>query len=113
MIVHLVLFRPHPHVDAAAREALSDAFGIAIREIPSVKRARVGRRITHGSRYEGLMRAQYPYVAVLEFDDLDGLKAYLHHPAHDRLASRFYETFEEALMYDFEMGEGAELPPQA
>lgn len=112
MIVHLVLFRPHPDIDAAARDALAEAFASAVREIPSVRRARVGRRIEHGPRYESLMRADYPYAAALEFDDLAGLQAYLQHPAHDRLAARFYETFEEALMYDFEMREGAELPSQ-
>ena len=53
------------------------------------------------------MSSHYPYAAVLEFDDLAGLKAYLEHPAHERLGSTFFEAFEEALMYDFDMQEGA------
>ena len=61
----------------------------------------------HGRPYEALMRSHYPYAAVLEFDDLAGLKAYLEHPAHERLGSRFFEVFEDALMYDFDMQEGA------
>jgi hypothetical protein len=44
---------------------------------------------------------------VLEFDDLAGLKAYLEHPAHERLAQRFFEAFEDALMYDFDLRDGA------
>ena len=28
------------------------------------------------------------------------------HPAHQRLASQFFEAFEQALMYDFDLQEG-------
>ena len=44
------------------------------------------------------MREDYTHAAILEFDDLDGLTAYLEHPAHAELASRFFECFEQALM---------------
>lgn len=108
MITHLVLFRPRPGLSAADRRSLVDAFVRALREIPSIRRARVGRRVTHGRGYEALMRSDYPYVAILEFDDEAGLKAYLDHPAHDALGDRFFATFEEALMYDFDLGEGPE-----
>jgi hypothetical protein len=42
---------------------------------------------------------------LLEFDDLAGLKAYLDHPAHERLATRFFSTVDETLVYDFELAE--------
>ena len=48
----------------------------------------------------------YEFAALLEFDDLAGLTAYLEHPAHDALAERFFKVVDEALMYDFELGEG-------
>lgn len=54
------------------------------------------------------MHVDYGYVALLEFDDLDGLKTYLEHSAHEALAGRFFATFEEALMYDFELKDGVE-----
>jgi Stress responsive A/B Barrel Domain len=57
--------------------------------------------------YEALMRSHYSHAAVLEFDDIAGLRAYLDHPAHTQLASRFFESFEEALIYDYELEEGA------
>ena len=63
-------------------------------------------RITTGRPYERLMRSDFPYAAVLEFDDRAGLMAYLEHPAHDELGSRVYSAFAEALMYDFELQEG-------
>ena len=40
---------------------------------------------------------------MIEFDDREGLKTYLEHPAHAQLASEFFSAFEEALMYDFEL----------
>jgi hypothetical protein len=52
------------------------------------------------------MREDYTHVALLEFEDLAGLKTYLEHPAHAELGSRFFECFEQALMYDFEVRDG-------
>jgi seryl-tRNA(Sec) selenium transferase len=75
----------------------------ALRTISSIRKATVGRRVTHGRGYEGLMRIDYQYIALLEFDDVAGLRAYLEHPAHETLAATFFRSFEEALMYDFEL----------
>jgi hypothetical protein len=108
VVVHIVLFRPRPDLTAGEREALADAFAAALRDIPAIRRARVGRRITHGRGYEQLMAADYAYAAVLEFDDEAGLKAYLEHPAHQQLGERFFSAFAEALMYDYELAEAAE-----
>ena len=108
MIAHLVLFRPRPNLSDADRRGLADGLVGALNEIPSIRRARVGRRVTHGRPYESLMRVDYTYAALLEFDDVAGLKAYLEHPSHEALGNRFFETFEEALMYDFDLKEGVE-----
>jgi hypothetical protein len=105
MIAHVVLFKPRADLPAAEREALISSFERALREIPFISRARVGPRVTHGRPYESLMRVDYQYAAVLEFDGLASLKAYLEHPAHADLATRFFTAFEEALMYDFELTE--------
>lgn len=109
MIVHVVLFRPRAGLSPADRRSLADAFAAALGEIPTVRRARVGRRHTHGRPgYERLMRVDYEFAALIEFDDAEGLRAYLEHPAHRQLADRFFASFDEALMYDFEMREGRE-----
>lgn len=107
MIVHVVLFRPRGDLSPAARTALAGAFETALREIPSIRRAHVGPRFLHGHAYETLMHVDYQYAAVLEFDDAAGLQVYLEHPAHQQLASQFFEAFEQALMYDFDLQEGA------
>ena len=106
MVAHIVLFKVRPSLDAAARQRLASAFEDALRGIPSIRRARVGHRVTLGRAYEQLMTVDYEYAAILEFDDLAGLKTYLASPAHDALGARFFESFEVALMYDYELREG-------
>ncbi len=82
MILHIVLFRPRPGLDAHARQRLAQAFADAITEIGAIKRGANGRRRTHGRAYEQLMKEDYTHAAILEFEDLAGLKAYLDHPTH-------------------------------
>ncbi len=52
------------------------------------------------------MRTDYEYAALLDFDDLAGLKAYLEHPAHLALATRFFSAVDESLVYDYELEDG-------
>jgi hypothetical protein len=105
MVAHVVLFRPRPDVTALDAQAMCDALSAAANEIPSVRRFHVGNRLTHGAQYERLMANDYPYAAVIEFDDLPGLQAYLQHPAHQALGDLFYRLLDEALAYDYEMDE--------
>ena len=107
MIAHVVLFRPRSDLAPAEREALGGAFAKASSEIGSIRRVRVGRRLTHGRGYEALMTEHYSHVAIFEFDDVAGLRTYLEHPAHEVLAARFFAAFAVALMYDFELFDGA------
>jgi hypothetical protein len=106
MTVHLVLFRPRADLTNDQRAALASSFELALSAIPAIRRARVGRRVTIGRAYEQLMRSDYPYAAVIEFDDATALRAYLDHPAHQQLAALFFESFDDALIYDFELEEG-------
>ncbi|MBI4264748.1 MAG: Dabb family protein [Acidobacteria bacterium] len=110
MIAHVVLFSPRAGLGSAERDALVAAFETALRDIPSIRHARLGRRVTTGRQYEQRMSVDYQYAAVLEFDDLEGLQAYFAHPAHEQLASRFLTASERALMYDFEWTEGVPRP---
>ena len=105
MIAHIVLFRPRPDLTPVARESLVRAFSTALEQIPFIRRSRIGKRITHGRPYEALMDVDYQYVAVLEFDDIDGLKGYLEHAAHQRLAASFFDSSEATLIYDFDLVE--------
>lgn len=106
MIAHVVLFQPKHDLSPDERRGLAAAFSAAVTQIPSVRRARFGRRVRHGRPYEQLMNVDYSHAVVIEFDDVEGLTAYLNDPVHAQLATRFFAAFEHALMYDFELGEG-------
>ncbi|HEY3044740.1 MAG TPA: Dabb family protein [Vicinamibacterales bacterium] len=95
--------KPKADLSPADRQALVDAFNRAVREIPTVRDARIGRRLIHGAAYETTAPDSADYVASIGFDDLAGLQAYLRHPAHEELAARFYQSLSSALIYDFEM----------
>jgi len=106
MVAHVVLFKPRPGLDASTRQRLADAFQQATREIPSIRRAHIGRRVMHGRPYEQLMTVDYEYAAILEFNTLADLTAYLEHDTHGTLGTLFFEAFEVALMYDYDMRDG-------
>jgi hypothetical protein len=94
--------KPRPDLSAADREQLIAAFERAVTEIPAVRHVRVGRRITHGAGYEARMPDTADYLVAIEFEDVEGLAAYLHHPAHEELGVLFTESLAGALVYDFE-----------
>ena len=109
MIAHIVLFRLRPEVSVEDRRALIDAWATALNDIAVIRRARVGRRVQIGRSYESLTRLDFPYAAVLEFDDVDALRAYLDHPAHEAMATRLFAALADTLIYDFEISPGAEV----
>jgi Stress responsive A/B Barrel Domain len=104
MISHLVLMKPRPDLTPAERELFLAAFERAVREIASVRNVRIGKRVMHGAGYEARVPDTADYVAMIDFDDLEGLQTYLRHPAHEELGARFYESLSSALVYDFEVG---------
>ena len=89
---------------AAGRRALVGAFTRAVHEIPTVRGVRIGTRVVHGATYEAQAIDTADYLIAIDFDDLEGLQAYLRHPAHQELGARFGESLRSALIYDFEVG---------
>ena len=102
MVLHIVLFRPKPSLADSDRAAMFAALHAAATEVPTVRRFQVGDRVKHGRPYEQMMLEDYPFAAVVEFDDLAGLEAYLNHPQHERLGELFYQLLEAALVCDYE-----------
>ena len=112
MIVHVVLFSPKPDLSESDRRALLDALTGAAKGIPSIRRFRVGKRVRHSlPGYEQMMRDDYEFAVIIEFDDLAGLKAYLQHPAHAAVGRHFYTSAAKALAYDYEVSESL-IPDQ-
>ena len=108
MVLHVVLFRPKAGISESDRNAMVAALHAAANDIPSVRRFQVGTRITHGAAYEPLMTQDFPFAAVIAFDDLAGLQAYLNHPKHRELGELFYRLQDAVLAYDYETnGTGA------
>jgi hypothetical protein len=109
MIAHIILFRPRGDLPPDAWTAFAQALAAAWRDIPSIRRFRVGRRIRLGSDYERSMTEDFPYAAVIEFDDERGLREYLGHPSHEEVGRRFGASSAAALAYDYEMVEPERL----
>ena len=106
MIVHVVLFSPKPALSATDRAAVLEAVSSAAREIPSIRRLRVGKRIKHAlPGYEQAMPDDYEYAVVIEFDDVAGLKSYLQHPSHVAAGHHFTASASKALAYDYEVAD--------
>lgn len=106
MIAHVVLFEPKPGLTEQERQDLIDGLRRAARDVAAVRRLRVGRRIRHGvPGYEQAMRDDYSFAAIIEFDTVEDLRAYLAHPAHAIVGRHFSESSVRALAYDYELGD--------
>ncbi|HEX7137373.1 MAG TPA: Dabb family protein, partial [Vicinamibacterales bacterium] len=81
MISHVVLMSPRKDLADADRRAFAESFQRAVAEIPSVRGVRVGRRVLIGAGYEKSGQAD-DYLAIIDFDNVEGLESYLRHPAH-------------------------------
>jgi hypothetical protein len=113
VIAHIILFAPRSDLSPAQREEVLSAFSRATTAAPTVRNVRIGRRILHGlPGYEQLMRTDFEYAAIVEFDDVAGLEEYLRHPAHAAAGRHFAESAAAALAYDYALvpaGEAASL----
>ena len=105
MISHIVLFAPATALGKDQEQVLADTIRQVVDRCPTVRGCRMGRRVRHGlPGYEQGMSVDYRYSLILDFDDVEGLKAYLTDPAHEQLG-RMFGGAGAALGYDFE-GEG-------
>ena len=104
MISHIVLFKPRLTLGPAERTALVEHLRTAIAHCPTVRGCRVGRRVQHGlPGYEQQMAVDYQFSLILDFDDVDGLKAYLQNPAHAGIGGLFTTAASASLAYDYEL----------
>jgi hypothetical protein len=102
MISHVVLFRPKPDLTAGQRETVIADLKAAAAGIPSIRSLRIGRRIRHGlPGYEQVMREDFEFILIVEFDDVQGLADYLTHPKHAAIGGHFMQSSAAALAYDY------------
>jgi hypothetical protein len=107
MILHLVLYRPRPGLGAEAADGFLASLRATRAAVPEIRAFWVGRRLTDGPAYKMTGFPDYPFVAVVAFDDREGLVRYLQHPLHATLGHHFNSTAESALIYDFEVADAA------
>src|SRR4051794_36722793 len=93
-----------PDMTQENKSALIAAFERAVHTIPSVRNVRIGNRVIFGAGYEAHQPDVADYLVAIDFDDQPGLEAYLDHPAHRELGTRFNESLSAALIYDFDAG---------
>jgi hypothetical protein len=106
MIAHVILFSPRADLSPAARRELLEALAATSAGIPSIRQFRVGRRIRHGlPGYEQMMRDDYEFAAIIEFDDVEALKTYLAHPLHAVIGRHFKDSASRSLAYDYALVE--------
>ena len=104
MIAHVILFQPRTDLTESVRQQIFEAFTAAASVSPAVRNVRIGRRVRHGlPGYEAAMRQDFEYLAILEFDTVEGLKSYLQHPAHAEAGRHFSDSSEASLAYDYHM----------
>jgi hypothetical protein len=108
VIAHVVLFRPRSDLTDAQRQAFVSALEHALVNITLIRRARVGRRFALGRQYDEQNAQDFPFAAILEFDDREALQEYLEHEAHRALGQQFYFAAESALAFDYELLEGVD-----
>jgi hypothetical protein len=115
VIVHVILYKPNTDMPDATRQEILEGLATAATAIPSIQRLRVGRRVKHGRPgYEQTMRTDFEYAVIVEFENVDGLLAYLSHPAHGAIGGHFTTSSSAALAYDYELIDltSADSPPR-
>jgi hypothetical protein len=106
VITHVVLFSPHAAIGAPQKAEILASLHRAVEQCGSVRASRIGRRVRHGlPGYEQQMGEDFQYIFELDFDDLDGLRVYLEHPAHGAISGFFTSAASASLAYDYEVVE--------
>lgn len=91
-----MLFAFKESVPPAERAAVLDAIrGLPVK-VPSIRSLELGENIS-AARVQG-----YTHVALVTFDDRDGLAAYLSHPEHVPVGARMREAASQSLAVDLE-----------
>ena len=104
MTVHVILYKPRSDLTQGTQIEILEKLAVAATTIPSIRRIRVGKRVRHGRPgYEQAMHVDFEYAVIVEFDDVEGLTAYLAHPAHNVIGGHFTASASDSLAYDYEM----------
>src|SRR5262245_21742410 len=103
MIAHVVLLQPKADLSQAQRDDALETLRHGVADVPEIRRFRLGRRVRHGlPGYEQLMKQDFEFALLIEFDDVEALTRYLKAPAHEAMGALFYSATAAALAYDYQ-----------
>lgn len=101
MILHLVLYKPKPHITHDQLKSFALELQTLFRAVPAIKRVVVGKRTEVDAGYQrSLGDTTYSHVAGLEFEDEAGLIEYLVHPGHRVVGKLFWELCESTSVFE-------------
>ncbi|HUF47060.1 MAG TPA: Dabb family protein [Vicinamibacterales bacterium] len=106
MIAHIVFFSPKPGLGKSDLRSFAQSFQDVCRQIPSIRRARIGPILELTAAPEPKVGVKtYSVAAWLEFDDGDGLEEYLKHPSHEVLGKLFWKYCGSTLVANVDMAD--------
>ena len=96
MIIHFVLIRLKPDIDAPAADHFLKEAKNALSPIPTVQNLHIGKGM--GVKAD----VDYPFSLVMEFEDELSLNAYQVHPEHQRFAKEILGPIcEDKKIFDY------------
>jgi len=97
MILHVVLFRFKPGIDAATIQRTGEALLAMQAGIPEVRRITWGPNLAPSA-------SDYPYVLTITAEDMAAVQRYLDHPVHVETIAKHVVPFREGrLAIDIEL----------
>ncbi|HUL71159.1 MAG TPA: Dabb family protein [Gemmatimonadales bacterium] len=97
MILHVILFRFKPGIDAATIQRTGEALLAMKAGIPEVRRITWGPNLAPGA-------SEWPYVLTVTVDDMAAVQRYLDHPVHvETIANHVAPIRDGRLAIDIEL----------
>jgi hypothetical protein len=109
MVLRVVLFHLRPDLTEYDSRMLLASISSAVRSVPGLVSFNVGRRIeSEGGEYllgdaAAALKTPFEYAAVFQFESTRALQAYLKHPGHSEIRSRFAAVITSAMTCDYEV----------
>ena len=88
MILHVILFRFKPGIDAATIKRTGEALLAMKAGIPEVRRITWGPNLAPGA-------SEWPYVLTVTVEDMAAVQRYLDHPVHVETIAKHVAPFRE------------------
>ncbi|GCE19522.1 Dabb family protein [Dictyobacter kobayashii] len=93
MITHVVLVQPKPEATPEQIQTVLEQVRALKQLIPGIQDVQVGKNL--GQHTQG-----YSYGMIMQFEDMEHLKAYLPHPAHQTVVKEIMQLCANLIEFD-------------